>query len=168
MKGPDIEIDGGRILLSRVSCTQDAVVFRKINGVWSSEGELVGDATECPAGFPTQSLDISGTRAMVVTTMPNPEESYVRTYRLNSPGTGWSREHGDIRVAHFAGLHALQMLSRVALVFAGRGWPETRLRRSAACQGLSAAVGVCPASVVVERVAHLRSAIYTDEEVRTR
>lgn len=35
-------------------------------------------------------------------------------------------------------------------------------------QWLYAAVGVCPASVVVERVAHLRSAIYTDEEVRGR
>jgi hypothetical protein len=94
VKGPDIEIDGGRILLSRVSCTQDAVVFRKINGVWSNEGELTGDATECPAGLPAQSLDISGTRAMVVTTMPNPEESYVRTYRLNSPGAGWTRTGG--------------------------------------------------------------------------
>ena len=30
------------------------------------------------------------------------------------------------------------------------------------------AFGVCPASVVVERVAHRRSAIYTDEEVRGR
>lgn len=95
VKGPDIEIDGGRILFSRVSCTQDAVSFRKINGVWSKEGELAGDATACPAGLPAQSLDISGTRAMVVTTMPNPEESYVRTYRLNSPGSGWTREGGQ-------------------------------------------------------------------------
>jgi hypothetical protein len=36
------------------------------------------------------------------------------------PVTGWSREHGDVRVPHFIGLHAIQVLAVLAIVL--RRW----------------------------------------------
>jgi hypothetical protein len=39
------------------------------------------------------------------------------------PGTGWSTTHGDLRVPHFVGLHAVQALPILAVVIGRRRFP---------------------------------------------
>src|SRR5262245_24846124 len=53
------------------------------------------------------------------------------------PGTGWSVEHGDLRVPHFVGLHALQVLPLMAwLLWRGR-IDDGRRARLVAVAGVS-------------------------------
>ena len=44
------------------------------------------------------------------------------------PGTGWSRQHGDLRVPHFFGLHAIQVLPILATVLRRRRDPHEAVR----------------------------------------
>ena len=46
------------------------------------------------------------------------------------PGTGWSRAHGDLRVPHFIGMHAVQILPLFALLV-GRRIASARRRQRA-------------------------------------
>jgi len=56
------------------------------------------------------------------------------------PVTGWSTRHGDLRVAHFIGLHAVQALPILTLVaFRGRG-EQARLRLTLAAAALYVSV----------------------------
>jgi hypothetical protein len=54
---------------------------------------------------------------------------------LGIAGTGWSREHGDIRVPHFLGLHALQGLAIVAFLVPRRGPDARRVRLTLVAAG---------------------------------
>jgi hypothetical protein len=40
------------------------------------------------------------------------------------PLVGWSAEHGDLRIAHFVGLHGIQVIPFIAWLLARRRWPE--------------------------------------------
>ena len=56
------------------------------------------------------------------------------------PGTGWSVEHGDLRVPHFIGLHALQVLPVIALLLWRRRIEDRRRARLIVAAGSSYAV----------------------------
>jgi hypothetical protein len=53
------------------------------------------------------------------------------------PGTGWSREHGDLRVPHFIGLHAMQALPLLAIVLRRRRFTDLTTTRLVISSGIS-------------------------------
>ena len=68
VQGPDIEILNGKILVPTISCSWNAVVLSKTNGVWSQEGLLPGNFHECGDNPSTPRVDLENTfgRAVVL------------------------------------------------------------------------------------------------------
>jgi hypothetical protein len=94
LNGPDIEIDGGRILAAYWSCSFDAVVLRKIGSSWKPEGQLFPRDPGCSgSGDGSTWLDIEGDRAAVA----NQYDAYFElgratAFRLDPSGAGWIDE----------------------------------------------------------------------------
>jgi hypothetical protein len=117
LRGRDIEIDGGRILVPRDTCDYRSAVLRKINGTWSVEGEFVGTNHYCGSTDPLLSThDISGDHAVVFFPGDEVERPHIRRF-VYEAGTGWRQNDGNIygagidsifgpQVAAVGGFHA--------------------------------------------------------------
>ena len=86
--GPDIEIDGGRILVPRVACRYGALVLRKLGGIWNMEAELSGNTNYCGSGQP---LDIHKGRAIIFNSESpgGAEPPRALIYGANASGAWW-------------------------------------------------------------------------------
>lgn len=93
LQGSDIEIDGARILVPRVSCFWESAVLSKAGTTWSVESLLQGHMSYCNDNAPSPFQDFAAGRA-VIFNMPggNEDPPTARMYRPNSNGSpGWEQ-----------------------------------------------------------------------------
>ena len=97
---------------------------------------IVGAATGGMMTRPTEA-QLEGARTTHVMTVSGAHTVGAPDGGPGLPGTGWSREHGDLRVPHFVGLHALQALPLLVILLRRRGWTESRRVRAAIVGGVA-------------------------------
>jgi hypothetical protein len=98
LSGEDIEIDGGRILVSRNgfdTCNHQSAVLRKIGGEWRVEGEFVGTGNNCNRGPDIAYQDISGNRAIMYLPGDDQLSPHIRRF-IYEDGSGWRQYGGNI------------------------------------------------------------------------
>jgi hypothetical protein len=95
LNGGDIEIDAGRILVPRHGCNYESVVLRKLNGMWSVEGEFAGTSNSCSSDPGASPQDISGNRAIVYYPADDVQQSHIRRFIFEA-GTGWRQYGGSL------------------------------------------------------------------------
>jgi hypothetical protein len=93
LNGPDLEIDGARILVGANGCSWDAAVLeRDATGTWRQSGAVLrGNGPPCGDALNGGPLDLSGDRAVLFnaeTYDPDTLPPHAKTYR-NLSGAGW-------------------------------------------------------------------------------
>ncbi len=92
LNGPDLEIDGNRILVAANGCSWDAVVFEQDTaGTWRTSSTVRGNGPGCGDSLTGGPLDLSGDNAVLFnseTFDPDNLPPHAKTYRTLS-GAGW-------------------------------------------------------------------------------
>ena len=90
IQGEDIEIDNGRILVSRLGGDHTSFVYGKVGTTWQLEGVLPGHTNDGGDNPPSSSQDLLGERAIVFNDEGgNGEPRLARLFRPNEFGSGW-------------------------------------------------------------------------------
>jgi hypothetical protein len=86
VKGPDIEIVNGKILVGTISCSWNGVVFARTAGIWGIEGRLPGNTHDCGDAPPTPMVDMDIRRAVVMNAQDESPQS-MPVVKLFQPST---------------------------------------------------------------------------------